>query len=114
MKTDQKTVTPESVALKLASLGASLRGFRLARRVTHEDAAVACSFSRQTLSRIESGDPSVAVGQIARYATFLGASKALALKSPAVDPAKRRVRRTALEQAKARALPTPSAGMATA
>lgn len=97
MKADQKSLTPGAVATKLAEFGASLRGFRLAKRVTHEDAAGACSFSRQTLSRIERGDPSVAVGQIARYAEYLGASKALKLKAPPADVTARRVRLTAAE-----------------
>lgn len=112
MKTDQKTLTPDDVAVKLAELGAALRAFRLNRRVRHEDAAAACSFSRQTLSRIERGDPSVAIGQIARYASYIGANKALALKAPAVDATRRRVRRTAVEQAKAATVTTPACATA--
>lgn len=108
MKTDQKTLTPDDVTRKLAELGAALRAFRVNRRVRHEDAAVACSFSRQTLSRIERGDPSVAIGQIARYANFIGAGKALSLKAPIVDGTRQRVRRTAVEQAKAKKVATPA------
>lgn len=99
MKTDQKALTPADVFIQLESLGAALRGFRLAKRLTHEEAADSCAFSRQTLSRIEKGDPSVAIGQIARYASLLGARKAFQLKSPKkVDVASRRVRRTSAEK----------------
>lgn len=102
MKADQKSLTSQAVTSTLTEFGAALRGHRLAKRVTHEFAAAECSFSRQTLSRIERGDPSVAVGQIARYAAYLGAFKALVLEAPAVDEKRRRVRLTAGE-AKARA-----------
>ena len=99
MKTDQKALTPADVSTQLESLGAALRGFRLSKRLTHEDAAESCAFSRQTLSRIEKGDPSVAIGQIARYAALLGAGKAFQLKSPPkIDLASRRVRRTSAEK----------------
>lgn len=98
MKTAQKTLTGEFVTSQLTGFGASLRNFRLNRRLTHQEAATACAFSRQTLSRIEQGDPSVAIGQIARYAHYLGADNALSVTSPQVDPAKRRVRKTAAEK----------------
>ncbi len=99
MKIDQKSRAPESVTSSLSELGAALRGHRLLKRMTHEEVAQLCGFSRQTLSRIERGDPSVAIGQVARYAELVGASKALTLKMPTkVLAAQRRVRRTAVER----------------
>ncbi len=99
MKIDQKSRAPQSVVSSLSELGAALRGHRLLKRMTHEEVAQLCGFSRQTLSRIERGDPSVAIGQVARYAELVGASKALSLKMPTkVLAAQRRVRRTAGER----------------
>jgi transcriptional regulator with XRE-family HTH domain len=98
MKIAQKNLISEIVGLQLSGFGASLRNSRLARRLTHQEAATACSFSRQTLSRIEQGDPSVAIGQIARYANYLGTDTALSVITPAVDSVKRRVRKSAAEK----------------
>lgn len=61
--------------------------------MTHADVASVAGFSRQTLSRIEKGDPSVSIGQVARYASLVGAS---AFAIPEIDVplvAKQRVRR---------------------
>jgi DNA-binding XRE family transcriptional regulator len=100
MKIDQKAKTSRSVQNVLSGLGASLRAWRLSNRLTHEDVASKCGFSRQTLSRIERGDPSVSVGQIAHYAEVLGVPTALAVDpAPEVQPTQRRVRRTASERA---------------
>lgn len=77
MKVNQKeTLTPDAEQ-SLKRLGAYLRATRLLQRKTHQDAALSCGFSRQTLARIERGDPSVAIGQVVRYAHHLGASQAL-------------------------------------
>jgi transcriptional regulator with XRE-family HTH domain len=98
MKINQKTCTPETVLSNLGQLGLALKLRRLKMRLTHEEAALTCNFSRQTLSRIERGDPSVAIGQVARYAECVGATKAFQLKSATLAiTAMKRVRRTALE-----------------
>ena len=98
MKIDQKISSTERVVKVLESFGTALKSVRIKRRLTHEEVASACNFSRQTLSRIERGDPSVAIGQIARYAEYVGATKAFALKPVLPDvTARNRVRRTALE-----------------
>lgn len=98
MKIDQKLFTPDVVLQQLENFGYALKSVRLKKRLTHEQVAEVCNFSRQTLSRIEKGDPSVAIGQIARYANAIGAGKALTFKAalPAED-ARKRVRRTAQE-----------------
>lgn len=115
MKIDQKSKAPDSVVTLLSELGGALRGYRLVKRMTHEDVAAACGFSRQTLSRIERGDPSVAIGQVARYAELLGASKALSLKMPQkVEATQRRVRHTTREREGSRKVSTGAGASATA
>lgn len=115
MKIDQKSKAPDSVVTLLSELGGALRGYRLVKRMTHEDVAAACGFSRQTLSRIERGDPSVAIGQVARYAELLGASKALSLKMPQkVEATQRRVRHTTREREGSRKVPTGAGASSTA
>lgn len=98
MKIDQNASPPESAQTLLAALGASLRAQRLSKRLTHEDVVKVCGFSRQTLSRIEKGDASVAVGQIARYAELLGIEGSLLVPSPAAPSVGSRVRRTRKEK----------------
>ena len=100
MKVDQKARIPEELATVLATLGVSLRGHRINSRLTQEDIAAKGQFSRQTVARIERGDPSVAWGQVARYAGIIGAGRLLELPAPNVEaPRTRRVRRTSLEKA---------------
>ncbi|MCC5612111.1 helix-turn-helix domain-containing protein [Nostoc sp. CHAB 5834] len=115
MKINQKLKTPETVAGQLVALGAALRGYRMIRRLTHEEVAEACDFSRQTLSRIERGDASVSIGQVVRYAEVVGAQKAFSLRMPSkVDESQRRVRRTRGEFLKApRPIPVPAVRNAT-
>ena len=93
MKIDQKSRFSQALSAVLSELGQALRAHRLVLRMTHEHAAQVCGFSRQTLSRIERGDPSVAVGQIVRYADVLGARRLFAVKVPArAEPDQKRVR----------------------
>ena len=100
MKVDQKARLPEQLASVMSALGVSLRGHRIHRRLTQEDIATQGQFSRQTVARIERGDPSVAWGQVARYADILGVKRLLVLPAPDVDePRNRRVRLTEREKA---------------
>ena len=100
MKVDQKERTSEALTQQMSAMGVALRGHRILRRLTQEDIADQGNFSRQTVSRIEKGDPSVAWGQVARYAEIVGAKKFFVLPTPtAEDPAARRVRRTSVEKA---------------
>lgn len=99
MKKNQKSCSSVAVLQRLSLFGAALRSVRVEQRLTHEDVAELCNFSRQTLSRIEQGDPSVAIGQVARYAEGLGATSALQMPAVAPPPQSRvRVRRTAGER----------------
>lgn len=109
MKIKQKTRVDEPLGEVLSTLGAALRGHRLVKRLTQEQAADQAGFSRQTLARIERGDPSVAFGQIARYAQVVGAAQFLKLNPPRkANPAQRRVRHSRDERAKAAPAPNSS------
>jgi transcriptional regulator with XRE-family HTH domain len=99
MKINQKSRTTEALDDALSRMGEALRGHRLVKRLTQEQAAEQAGFSRQTLSRIERGDPSVALGQVARYAELVGAKKFLSLNPPSkANPEQRRVRLSAKEK----------------
>lgn len=99
MKVSQKNRTPEASLSTLVNVGASLRAFRLEKRMTHEQVSQEAGFSRQTLSRIERGDPSVAIGQVIRYAALVGGESIFTpSQTLPVDPQRRRVRRTVAER----------------
>lgn len=67
--------------------------------MTHDTVSQLLGFSRQTLSRIERGDPAVAIGQVIRYAQLVEAS-AFSVPDAAESRllARGRVRRTAAER----------------
>jgi len=67
MKVDQKSAMPGALAELLSAAGKELARRRIARRMTQALAAERARISRNTVSRIENGDPSVAVGQVVRY-----------------------------------------------
>ena len=99
MKVDQKSRIPVALAERMSGLGGSLRGLRVHRRLTQEDVAIQGQFSRQTVARIERGDPSVAWGQVARYAELVGAPQLLSVPAPVVEESRnRRVRLTTEEK----------------
>jgi transcriptional regulator with XRE-family HTH domain len=101
MKVNQKSRVDSVLAQALAGIGEALRGYRLVKRLTQEQAAEQAGFSRQTLSRIERGDPSVAFGQVARYAEVVGAQRLLTLPVPRkANPEQRRVRLSQTERAR--------------
>jgi len=88
MKIQQKTALPDSLATQLNELGKLLTRLRTARRMTQSAAAERVGVSRNTLSRIENGDPSIAVGQIVRYLDALGRMDLIErLVADASDPA---------------------------
>jgi len=89
MKIDQKKVTDPEILTLLAGWGTFLRACRIEQRKTHQDAALLCTLSRQTVSRIEKGDPSVSVGQVIRYANALGQAHQFEAPEVGVQAAKR-------------------------
>ncbi len=71
-----------------ALMGRQLARLRIARKVKQTDAALRSGLSRNTVYRLEKGDPGVAMGQVLRYleaiapgSTFL---ELLAEKDPAL------------------------------
>lgn len=71
MKIDQKAAIASHLQQLLKETGASLARMRIARRMPQHMAAERAGISRNTLSRIENGDPSVAIGQVMRYLATL-------------------------------------------
>ena len=67
MKVPQKSALPQSLEQPLLAFGKSLARLRLARRLPQAQVAERAGVSRNTVSRIENGDPSVAIGQVVRY-----------------------------------------------
>lgn len=99
MKVSQKSRATETTAETLARLGLHLREFRLSKRMTHEQASQEAGFSRQTLSRIERGDPSVAIGQVMRYIELVQAQQVLQLPAEVdLQAPRKRVRRRSTER----------------
>jgi transcriptional regulator with XRE-family HTH domain len=78
MKIDQKAAIPPQLEQLLRETGAEMARLRIARRLPQRMAAERAGISRNTLSRIENGDPSVAVGQVIRYLSTLGKADAFA------------------------------------
>jgi len=67
MKRAQQVLLPSELSRQLSDLGYGLAQSRLARKIPQSEAAVRANISRNTVSRIENGDPGVAIGQILRY-----------------------------------------------
>ncbi|WP_162570987.1 MULTISPECIES: helix-turn-helix domain-containing protein [unclassified Variovorax] len=82
MKVDQKARMDEELRKRFRGIGEVLRSARMDRNMTQEDAAVASALSRQTVSRIERGHPSVAWGQVGRLAQVLGMPHLLGGEDP--------------------------------
>lgn len=68
MKVNQKDFVSANEESALTALGALLKVARIQQSFTQEAIAERADMSRQTVARIERGDPSVAIGQVMRYA----------------------------------------------
>jgi transcriptional regulator with XRE-family HTH domain len=77
MKINQTNTLTQAQASELADLGAKLAKLRIARRMLQEEASLRAGLSRSTISNIERGSPSVAVGQIFRYLDSIAPGKTL-------------------------------------
>jgi len=83
-----KTLSPPAAKISedgrslLQGLGLTLRAARTRRGLTREQLAVKLLLSRNTLQRIESGDPAVSMGYYLAAAEFLGVA---ALAPPDLD-----------------------------
>jgi transcriptional regulator with XRE-family HTH domain len=67
MKIQQANTLNENLSAELIGMGRQLARLRMARRVTQSDAAIRAGISRRTAGAIESGSPSVSIGQTLRY-----------------------------------------------
>lgn len=67
MKTNAALALPQGLHYQAQELGERLARLRAAHDMRQSDAAARAGISRSTASRIESGDPGVAVGQLLRY-----------------------------------------------
>lgn len=93
MKVDQKNLVSEVLEKRLRGVGQVLREARMAKKLTQAEAALVTGVCRQTLARIENGDPSVALGPVGRYAEAMGIPELLGGACPAAPAvAGRRVR----------------------
>jgi len=78
MKTNAALALPERLHAQAQDLGARLARLRAAHAMRQSDAAARAGISRSTASRIESGDPGVAVGQLLRYLNAISPGLTLA------------------------------------
>lgn len=88
MKRSQNTVMPVELVYEIKRFGERIARMRKARRIIQSEVAVRANISRETASRIENGDASVAVGQILRYINAIspGATfKTLYESDPAIE-----------------------------
>ena len=81
MRSLAKTAPSAAVAEALKRLGAGIKAERISRNMRSEDLAVAACMSRNTLTKVEAGDPSPAIGAYAAVLEVLGMVEALAVAS---------------------------------
>jgi transcriptional regulator with XRE-family HTH domain len=67
MKVTQSAMLSPDLHEESARLGRLLARLRLARGVKQTDAALRAGLSRNTVYRLEKGDPGLAIGQVLRY-----------------------------------------------
>jgi transcriptional regulator with XRE-family HTH domain len=111
MKKPQKTMFTGPLDSELTRLGERIKRLRLARHIVQQEAAIRAGIARSTASRIEGGDPSVAIGQVLRYVDAIAPGKSLDQLYREDDPAEallrhgeRRVRARSLSEARKKEL----------
>lgn len=87
MKVSQSAILSTSQLEECAQLGQQLARLRLARRVKQTDAALRAGLSRNTVYRLEKGDPGLAFGQILRYLEAIAPGSTLLDLLSEKDPA---------------------------
>ena len=87
MKVDQKSVMPARLLMQSQQLGARLARLRVARKVKQTDAALRAGLSRNTVYRLEKGDPGLALGQVLRYLDAIAPGRTLLELLSESDPA---------------------------
>ncbi|MDO9434941.1 helix-turn-helix domain-containing protein [Hydrogenophaga sp.] len=67
MKIQQSNVLPARLLAESSKVGLLLARLRIARKLKQTDAALRAGLSRNTIYRLEKGEPGVALGQVLRY-----------------------------------------------
>ena len=87
MQVEQKSIMPAHLLAQSKQLGARLARLRIARNVKQIDAALRAGLSRNTVYRIERGDPGLAVGHVLRYLDAIAPGRTLLDLLSESDPA---------------------------
>jgi transcriptional regulator with XRE-family HTH domain len=77
MRINQQAALPPDLIGEARNLGNLLARLRIARGVRQTDAALRAGLSRNTVYRLEKGDPGVATGQVLRYLDAIAPGKTL-------------------------------------
>ncbi|MBP9906281.1 MAG: helix-turn-helix domain-containing protein [Rhodoferax sp.] len=89
MKVRQSAILSPCQLEACVHLGQLLARLRLARKVKQSDAALRAGLSRNTVYRLEKGDPGLALGQVLRYLEAISPSSTLLDLLTEKDPALR-------------------------
>lgn len=87
MKVNQSDMLSTRQLEQCAHLGQQLARLRIARKVKQTDAALRSGLSRNTVYRIEKGDPGLAIGQVLRYLEAIAPGSTLLELLSEKDPA---------------------------
>lgn len=87
MKVTQSTMLSPHQLEECARLGAQLARLRIARKVKQTDAALRAGLSRNTVYRLEKGEPGLALGQVLRYLEAIAPGSTLLDLLSETDPA---------------------------
>lgn len=87
MRVNQAAALRPELAAESQKLGLKLARLRIARGVKQVDAALRAGLSRNTVYRIERGDPGLAFGQILRYLDAIAPGQTLLDLLSESDPA---------------------------
>lgn len=87
MKITQSAMLSSRQREECARLGARLARLRTARKVKQADAALRAGLSRNTVYRLEKGEPGLALGQILRYLEAIAPGSTLLDLLTETDPA---------------------------
>jgi transcriptional regulator with XRE-family HTH domain len=87
MKINQTVMLSPPQLDECARMGKLLARLRMARKVKQSDAALRAGLSRNTVYRLEKGDPGLALGQVLRYLAAIAPSSTLLDLLSEKDPA---------------------------
>lgn len=87
MKVDQSAMLSPLQLEACAHVGSQLARLRIARKVKQTDAALRAGLSRNTVYRLEKGEPGLALGQVLRYLEAIAPGSTLLDLLTEKDPA---------------------------